>query len=153
MDTTRRTLGAMTAGAAAAALLASRPAFAQSADDKALAANLEAFREAYLKLDIAKLGTLVADNLNYGHSSGTIENKQQFLDAAKARKGVMKSLKFSDVKTAVSGPSAVVRHIWESETELDGKTAGTKIGVLQVWQKGSDGNWRIYARQAYRLPT
>ena len=153
MDTTRRTLGAITAGAAAAALLSSRPAIAQSADEKTLAANLEAFREAYLKLDIAKLGALVADNLNYGHSSGTIENKQQFLDAAKARKGVMKTLKFSDVKTAVSGVSAVVRHIWESETELDGKTAGTKIGVLQVWQKGSDGNWRIYARQAYRLPT
>jgi len=151
MHTDRRTLGRLAVLVTAAAALGHSNAVAQSPEEKVLAANLEAFREAYLKLDLAKLATLVGDNLNYGHSSGKIENKQQFLDGAKARKGVMKSLKFSDVKTAVAGTSAVVRHIWESETELDGKTSPTKIGVLQVWQKAKDGKWRIYARQAYRL--
>ncbi len=70
----------------------------------------------------------------------------------KARKGVMKSLKFSDIKIDVSGSSAIVRHIWESEAEAEGKATQTKISVLQVWQKSGD-LWKIYARQHYRLST
>ena len=129
-----------------------QPGSAQSADQTAISKQVETFREAFLKQDLAKLETLVTDIVNYGHSSGVIENKAQFLAAVKARKGVMKSLKFSDIKIDVSGSSAIVRHIWESEAEAEGKATQTKIGILQVWQKSGD-SWKIYARQAYRLPT
>jgi ketosteroid isomerase-like protein len=50
----------------------------------------------------------------------------------------------------VVGDAAVVRHLHESESETDGKTANVKIGALQVWQKGS-GNWKLLARQGYKL--
>jgi ketosteroid isomerase-like protein len=43
-----------------------------------------------------------------------------------------------------------VRHLWESESETDGKPASVRIGVLQVWQK-QDGNWKLLARQGYSL--
>ena len=33
---------------------------------------------------------------------------------------------------------------------MDGKPTTTKIGVLQVWQK-QDGNWKLLARQGYKL--
>ncbi|MFM9943561.1 MAG: nuclear transport factor 2 family protein [Hyphomicrobiaceae bacterium] len=152
MDTTRRSLGVLTVGAAAAlAIAGTAPVRAQSPDQAAIMKLIDTFREAFLKQDLAKLETLVADNVNYGHSSGTIENKAQFLAAVKARKGVMKSLKYSDIKVDVTGTAAIARHIWESESEVDGKTTQTKVGVMQVWQKAGD-SWKIYARQAYRLP-
>jgi len=44
-----------------------------------------------------------------------------------------------------------VRHLWVSESELDGKVTNTKIGVLQVWQK-QDGGWKLLARASWRLP-
>jgi ketosteroid isomerase-like protein len=50
----------------------------------------------------------------------------------------------------VVGDAAVVRHLYESESETDGKTANVKIGALQVWQKGG-GNWKLLARQGYKL--
>ena len=49
------------------------------------------------------------------------------------------------------GNNAVVRHLWVSESELDGKVTNTKIGVMQVWQKQDDG-WKLLARASWRLP-
>ena len=49
-----------------------------------------------------------------------------------------------------AGDAAIVRHLWESESETDGKPTSTKIGVLQVWQK-QDGNWKLLARQGFKL--
>ena len=43
------------------------------------------------------------------------------------------------------------RHLWVSESELDGKVTNTKIGVMQVWQK-QDGGWKLLARASWRLP-
>ena len=151
MITTRRALGLVAAGAlAAAALFTPSLATANAADEAAVGALVESLREAIFKADKAKMEELTAASLSYGHSAGRIENKAEFVAAVLARKGVLKSLKWTDAKVAVTGNTAVVRHGWESVTELDGKTTETKIGVLQVWQK-FDGKWQLYARQAFRL--
>jgi ketosteroid isomerase-like protein len=50
----------------------------------------------------------------------------------------------------VVGNNAVARHLYVSESEMDGKPNSVKIGVLQVWQK-QDGNWKLLARQGYKL--
>jgi hypothetical protein len=49
------------------------------------------------------------------------------------------------------GPEPIPRHLWVSESELDGKVTNTKIGVMQVWQK-QDGGWKLLARASWRLP-
>jgi len=66
------------------------------------------------------------------------------------RKAIVKSISFPEVSVAVVGDAAIVRHLWESESETDGKPTSTKIGVLQVWQK-QDGNWKLLARQGFKL--
>ena len=48
------------------------------------------------------------------------------------RKATVKSLDYPDLKIHVVGDVAIVRHLWVSDTELDGKTTNTKIGVMQV---------------------
>jgi len=50
----------------------------------------------------------------------------------------------------VAGDAAIVRHLYESEMETDGKPTNVKIGALQVWQK-QDGNWKLLARQGFKL--
>ena len=66
------------------------------------------------------------------------------------RKATVKSIDFPELKLAIVGSSAVARHLYVSESELDGKPNTTKIGVLQVWQK-QDGGWKLLARQGYKL--
>lgn len=147
----RRMLGAAALGAAAA-LAAVAPASAQSPDDAALTAAIETLRQGLFAADKAKLDTVTAANMSYGHSAGRIENKAEFIAAVLARKAVVKSLAFTEPKQAITGTTAIARHFYESESEEGGKTTKIKIGVLQVWQK-VDGAWKLYARQAHILPS
>ena len=65
------------------------------------------------------------------------------------RQGILKSLKWTDVKIAVTGATAIVRHGSETIIEIAGNATETKLGVMQVWQK-FDGKWQLYAHQAFR---
>ena len=51
----------------------------------------------------------------------------------------------------MAGDNAIVRHVFSNTTETGGKTASISVGILQVWQKQA-GDWKLLARQAFRLP-
>jgi hypothetical protein len=112
---------------------------------------VEALRKAILAQDKAKLDTLTAEQLSYSHSDARLEDKAKFIDSIMTRKAVIESIDFSDLTVAIVGNNAIVRHLWVSESELDGKVTNTKIGVLQVWQK-QDSGWKLLARASFRLP-
>ncbi len=151
MRVTRRDLaiaGAVVVGTAS--LLRGSVARAEASDSAAVKDNVEALRKALSSKDRGQLEQLTADQLSYGHSSGKIQTKGEFVDGATASKAVIKSLTFPDLKISLAGDAAIARHLWVSESETDGKVTNTKIGVLSVWQK-QDGNWKLLARQAYKL--
>jgi hypothetical protein len=101
--------------------------------------------------DKARLEELVADQLSYGHSSGVIESKAQFVSVVASKKTIYKSITLLEPTTTVAGSNAIARHIFTAETEADGKPGTARVGVLQVWQK-QGGGWKLLARQAFRLP-
>ena len=151
MEITRRNLaadGALAIGAAS--LLQSAPTLADSADAAAVDKAVEAFRKAVLEQDKARLEQLAADQLSYGHSGGRVESKAQFIDGVMTRKAIVKSISFPELSVAVVGDAAVARHLYESESETDGKPSSVKIGALQVWQK-QNGAWKLLARQGFKL--
>jgi len=103
-----------------------------------------------LKADKAKLEALCADQLSYSHSDGRVENKTQVINGVMTRKAVVKSIDWPEMTVAVVGPNAIVRHLYVSESELDGKPQSVRIGALQVWQKqGND--WKLLARAGIKL--
>jgi hypothetical protein len=151
MHVTRRDLAA--AGALALSLpglFFGAPALAEAGDEAAVKQNVEALREALLKADKAQLERLTGEQLSYGHSDGRVQNKPEFIDGVMTRKATVKSINFPDLKIAVAGDAAIARHIYESESETDGKPNNVRIGTLQVWQK-QGGNWKLLARQGYKL--
>ena len=139
------------AGAAAlgaAGLLRNSPALA--ADDAAVGAAVEELRKASLAADKAKLTALADDQISYGHSDGRVQNKAEMLEGFATRKATVKSLDFPELKIAVAGNTAVTRHLYVSESELDGKTTNTKIGVIECWHKpGAD--WKLLGRQGFKI--
>ena len=146
MRISRRTLAA--AGALAVVAAGTR-VHAESADDAAVTKAVADLTAAMLAADKAKLEALVADQLSYGHSSGKIETKAQFVDVVASKKTVYKSINLTDVKVSVVGNDAIVRHTWDSVSESGGKSSAAHIGVLQVWAK-QDGKWKLLARQAFK---
>jgi Domain of unknown function (DUF4440) len=93
--------------------------------------------------DKAGLELLAADQLSYGHSSGKVQNRAEFVDGVVTRKAVVKSLGFPQLTVAVAGDAAIARHLYVSDSETEGKPDHTRIGVLAVWQK-QDGNWKLW---------
>lgn len=133
------------------ALGASAPALAETSDAAAVADAVAALTRAMLAADRAKLESLVADQLSYGHSSGVVQDKKVFVDVIADKKTVYKSIELTKQTVVVAGNNAIVRHAWESESGPgDGKWNVSKIGVMQVWQKDASG-WKLLARQAFKV--
>ena len=152
MELSRRDLAV--AGAFAVAFAAAPsvgPALAESGDEEAVKKAVADMRTAYLKQDKAALESMTAPQLTYSHSDGRIEDKAQFIKGVMDRKATVKSLEYPELTVAVAGDTAIVRHLWVSESELDGKVTNTRIGVMQVYKK-QDGGWKLLARSSYRFP-
>jgi ketosteroid isomerase-like protein len=151
MQLTRRDLAAAGVLAIGAAnLLSGSPAQAEAGDEASVKQSVEALREALLKADKPELERLTADQVSYGHSDGRVQDKPEFINGVMTRKATVKSITFPDLKVSVAGDAAIARHLYESESETDGKLNNVKIGVLSVWQKQS-GSWKLLARQGYKL--
>ncbi len=153
MTMTRRHLavaGALALGTSV--LLAGSASLAQSADEAAVNAAVEALRKAMVDADKARLEALVADQLSYGHSGGVVETKAQFVDVVVSKKTTYKTITLSDATVAVAGNNAIARHVFSAEFESGGKPGTAKVGVMQVWTKEGT-SWKLLARQAFRLPS
>lgn len=111
---------------------------------------VESLRKAMVDADRARLMDLAADELSYGHSSGLIETKAEFVEAIAGGKNIFKSLSLSDLSTRVVGDIAIARHVFAAEVVNDGKPNSVRIGILQVWTRRSEG-WKLLARQAFKL--
>ena len=151
MTMTRRDLAAAGALALGATSLIGL-ARAESADDGVVKKAVDELRTAVLKQDKAKLDALAAAQLSYSHSDARLQNKAEFIDGVMTRKPTVKSLEWPEMTVQIVGSNGIVRHLWVSESELEGKVTNTKIGVIQVWQK-QDAAWKLLARASWRLPT
>src|SRR6476469_5489677 len=151
MRVTRRfvTFAATLALAAPSLLQVSRLS-AQSNEEAAVLQAVDALTKAMLDADRGRLEELVADQLSYGHSSGVIQSKAQFVDAIINKEPVYKAISLTEPSTAIASNNAIVRHKATVDYENAGKAASANIGVLQVWTK-QDGRWKLLARQAFKL--
>jgi len=150
MNIDRRRLAALPV--LAIGLLGIVPAFAASADEEAVARNVEAFRAAQVAADAKKLDALCAAELSYSHSDARIEDKPTFIANATSGKSKTLSLKYDDVKIRVVGDAAIVRFHWlgEAEAVADGKKSSTNLHILMNWQKqGAD--WKLLSRASTKL--
>src|SRR5262245_52051454 len=148
MNLSRRHLAVAGALALSAPTLI-RSTHAQSADEAAVKRAVEELRMAWTKQDKAKIEALTAEQLSYSHSDALLEDKTKFIDGVMTRKATVKSLEWPELTVQIVGNSAIARHLWVAESELDGKVTNTKIGVIQVWQK-QDGGWKLLARASWR---
>ncbi|MCF5505931.1 DUF4440 domain-containing protein, partial [Pseudomonas syringae] len=100
--------------------------------------------------DIEQLKALTADNLTYGHSSGTIQDKQAFIADIETGKSAFNDLKMLNQKITLSGDVAMVRNHFSAQAVNSGKVVPTEIENFQIWQK-QKGQWQLIGRQAFRF--
>jgi len=98
------------------------------------------------------LKSITTDELVYGHSSGKVQNKSEFIaEIVSGQPLKYTNIELLDQTIHMSENVAVVRHIFTAETKsVDGVQGNLKIGNMLIWQL-QNGKWKLLARQAYKL--
>ena len=130
--------------------LISQLTFAQSPDEVKAAA--EKFRLAMLAEDHETLRTLTSKDLSYGHSSGLIENQEEFLKVFESKNQDYQVWDVRDLTVSFHGEHiAMIRYHVDVEIVTNGTPNKLDLGLLMVWIK-EEGAWKLLARQAFRIP-
>ncbi|MFD1769959.1 nuclear transport factor 2 family protein [Sphingobacterium suaedae] len=125
---------------------------AQEKESAAVKSATDKLIQAMLKPEQSVLNALVTDNLTYGHSSGKIETKKEFVETLVTGKSVFENIQRVDETISVVDHTAIVRHTLLAKTNDPGKgPSEIKLGIALTWVK-THGSWKLLARQAYRLP-
>ncbi|NWC96396.1 MULTISPECIES: nuclear transport factor 2 family protein [unclassified Pseudomonas] len=125
-------------------------AAAPAATDKDVAAAVDRMTQAMLHKDIPQLQALTANNLTYGHSSGKIQNKQEFIADIETGRSGFKTLEMQKQTITLNGDTALVRNHFSAQAVNSGVEVPTEIENFQVWQK-QKGKWLLIGRQAYKF--
>ncbi len=97
------------------------------------------------------LENIVMDELSYGHSGGAMDDKKIFVEKLASGSSDFVEIDITDQTIQVHKKTAIVRHTLSARTN-DNNTPGTvKLKVLLVFVK-DDGDWKVLARQAVKLP-
>ena len=120
----------------------------QTGKEGAVSAAVEALRKAMIAADKATLEKLSAAELSYGHSSGRVENKAEFVQAFVSGKSGFSEIALEEQTVNVVDRIALVRHVFNATHRKDGNKA--KLFILTVWQQQQD-QWKLLARQATKL--
>ena len=132
-------------------LVLSISAYCQTKQEKEVATAIEIFKKGIVDADKDLLNTITAEELVYGHSSGKVQNKAEFIAEIVSKLPAYLSVDMTDQTIKISGNAAIVRHIYSAETMNNGTPGRLKIGNMLIWQK-QHGKWKLLARQAYKLP-
>jgi hypothetical protein len=148
MTFSRRTLATLLALSGLSVLTTTASAGAEG--NAAITEAIEALRQAMLAKDKAQFELLCAEELTYGHSSGKIENKGEFITGATNPKWHWNAVDFGQTNTKITGDIGVARAVLTGVYEVDGgKVTPITDGVLMVWQR-QGGLWKLIVRQAYK---
>jgi ketosteroid isomerase-like protein len=122
---------------------------AQSKKEKQVASAVETLRKGMIDGDRTTLENIADASLTYGHSSGQIENKKEFVEKLATGGSDFVTIDLSEQTISVTGNTAIVRHNMAATTNDGGRPGNVKIKILLVWQK-LNGGWKLIARQAVR---
>ena len=120
----------------------------QTGKETAVTAAVEALRKAMVAGDKAALEKLAMDELSYGHSSGRLENKAEFIATLTSGKAGFSAIELSDQTVNVVDKIAIVRHTFNATRRKEGDKV--KLSILTVWLQQQE-QWKLLARQAARL--
>lgn len=124
---------------------------AQTKDETNVATAVEKMRLAMISGQKADLDAVASEYLTYGHSSGKLQNKAEFMDSFLTKASVFVTITLTDQTIKVTGNTAIVRHKLAATTADGGKPGTVSLGIMLVFVK-QHGEWKLLARQAYKLP-
>lgn len=127
-------------------------ALAQS-DSIAVKESVSRLENALIAKNYQDIEALLYKEVNYGHSTGWIQSRQEVINDCKSGKLAYQKIERNNLYVAAIGKDwATVRYSGIAEGLNEGREFKIALHVLQVWVKSSKGKWQLAARQATKLP-
>ena len=123
---------------------------AQSKDIETLEESVEKLKHLLINPERAGLEAITSKELTYGHSSGTIEDQNEFIEFLLSGKSQFVNIELEDQTVKIVDKTGIVRHTLLAETNHGGTLGNITLGVLTIWHQ--DGKkWILVARQAFKM--
>ncbi|KIA95782.1 hypothetical protein OC25_04300 [Pedobacter kyungheensis] len=122
--------------------------FAQKAEVEAAVTKLT---KLMVTPDSSSLDKLILPNLSYGHSSGKIQTKQEFLHSLLSGESDFVDINLTDQSVIIQNKTALVRHTLNAKTNDKNVPGNVKLYILLIWSKEKAG-WKLLGRQAVKVP-
>ena len=120
----------------------------QTGKEGAVSAAVEAWRKAMIAADKSALESVTMAELSYGHSSGRLENKAEFIEGLTSGKSSFSEIELRGQTVNVVDKIAIVRHTFNATRRKEGDKV--KLFNLTIWMQQQD-QWKLLARQAAKL--
>lgn len=121
---------------------------ASAAEDAALVKEAAAgWQQGAVKQDPAMLKRFLADDLQYAHAGGQLQNKEQYVAAVLKGPPRYESFTFDDLKIQFYGKAAVLTAY--CDVKMVGQNS-FRVRTLQVYVE-HNGQWQMAAHQSTRL--
>jgi hypothetical protein len=114
----------------------------------AVSAAVDALHKAMMSADKSALDKIAMPELSYGHSSGRLENKAEFIEAIVSGKSGFSGIELEGQTVNVVGNMAIVRHMFHATQKKSGDRV--KLFNLTIWLE-QQNQWKLIARQAAKL--
>lgn len=112
---------------------------------------MELHKAIFIDKDSLALESLLAYEVNYGHSGGKVENRKDMIENASHNKSTYTEIKTEINQVIINGSTAVVRCLLTgTETKEDGKVIPLKLNTLQTWVLVKK-KWKLMGRQSVKV--
>ena len=111
---------------------------------------VQALNDALADPEKSSLEDMTSKKLLYVHSSGKVQDREEFIDDLINGPFDFLSVDISDESIHISGDTAIARHVLSAKGTNKGEPAEVHIGIMLVFQK-KNGKLQLLARQAYKL--
>ena len=106
--------------------------------------------DAMIAQDMAKLEPMLAEELYYGHSTGLVENKPQFLESIRSGQFRYRSIEVKHLDVRLYDEVALVTGLIHVRVEMKGQPLETDLRYSDAYAR-RDGRWQLVAWQSARV--
>lgn len=112
---------------------------------------VEDLNQAIIHPNATVLEALCSSELTYGHSSGLVQNKSEFINDLLHGPYNFTSVTSPDLTISISGNTAIARFIFLATATKADQQIDIRIGCVQIFQR-ENNKLKLLARQAFKLP-
>jgi ketosteroid isomerase-like protein len=101
--------------------------------------------------DFAKIDQFMSPDIIYGHSSGAVETKDQYMTRLRSGKQQYEAIEYHKIMVKMSGDTALTHAMLRMAGKNNGVPFNNELMMLHVWSR-RDGRWQLTGHQTALMP-